>query len=367
MTRMNNEGRYRLRSLALAAIGLFGTMQAFAVDSYTIIDLGTLGAGVDGYGEARGINNLGQVVGEAETSTMHVEHAFLYSGGVMIDLGVLDGTEESWANDVNDYGEVVGGSSTGFGPDRAFLYSGGVMVDLGTLGGAEALADDINNHGQVAGYSITATGEAHAFLYSGGVMTDMGTLGGVFSKAYGLNDDSQVVGDSGTASGDVHAFLYSGGVMADLGTLGGAKSWANDINDHGQVVGASTTAGGEAHAFLYSAGVMIDLGAMVGMSWAAAINNSGQIVGYDALHNASLYSDGSLVALGDLLPTGSEWSFLSVRDINDLGQIVGYGFPAGGGRVHGFLMSPVPVPAAFWLLGSGAAAVLASARRCRRE
>ena len=57
-------------------------------------------------------------------------------------------------------------------------YSGGTMIDLGTLGGTYSYANGINNKGQIVGYSLTASGQDHAFLYSGGKMTDLGTLGG---------------------------------------------------------------------------------------------------------------------------------------------------------------------------------------------
>ena len=81
---------------------------------------------------------------------------------------------------------------------HAFLYSGGVMTDLGTLpGGTYSCATGINNNGQIVGYSNTASGPIHAFLYSGGKMTDLGTLpGGDNSEATGINDSGQIVGDS---------------------------------------------------------------------------------------------------------------------------------------------------------------------------
>jgi probable HAF family extracellular repeat protein len=48
---------------------------------------------------------------------------------------------------INDAGQVVGESLTTGGYFDAFLYSGGVMTDLGTLGGAYAYANAISEDG----------------------------------------------------------------------------------------------------------------------------------------------------------------------------------------------------------------------------
>src|SRR5262249_15237934 len=50
------------------------------------------------------------------------------------------------------------------------------ITDLGTLGGATSWANAINNSGQVVGNAQTAGGSYHPFLYSSGVLTDLGIL-----------------------------------------------------------------------------------------------------------------------------------------------------------------------------------------------
>ncbi len=116
------------RWLALLALAGLGLQISALAQSYSILDLGTLGGN---YSEARGINNSGQVVGLANTADGN-GHAFLYSGGVMTDLGALGGGS-SYANGINDSGQVVGCADTATS-SHAFLYSGGVMTDLGHSG-----------------------------------------------------------------------------------------------------------------------------------------------------------------------------------------------------------------------------------------
>lgn len=48
--------------------------------------------------------------------------------------------------------------------------------------------------------------------------------------------------------------------------------------------------------------------------------------------------------LNDLLPSGSGWTLLTAADVNNTGQIVGYGQINGQGQDHAFLMTPTVVP-----------------------
>jgi probable HAF family extracellular repeat protein len=75
--------------------------------------------------------------------------------GIMTSLGTLGGPNSS-AYGLNDAGQVVSAADTGFGNQHAFLTQGGVMQDLGTLPAFPdgSWANDINNAGQVVGSSL---------------------------------------------------------------------------------------------------------------------------------------------------------------------------------------------------------------------
>ena len=85
----------------------------------------------------------------------------------MIDLGTLGGTN-SYAYGINSDGQVVGASDSAGSGWRAFLYSGGIMTDLNSLidpssGWFLSWADDINDSGQIVGTGFL-NGQEHAFL-----------------------------------------------------------------------------------------------------------------------------------------------------------------------------------------------------------
>jgi probable HAF family extracellular repeat protein len=271
-------------------------------------------------------------------------------------LGFLTAGGTSYAYAINAGGQVVGYASTSgsSGNNHAFLWSsGGGMQDLGTLGGALSYANAINAGGQVAGYSYTSS-STHAFLWSSGVMKDLGTLtGGGVSYATALNAGGQVAGYSSTGTGYHHAFHWSsGGGMVDLGTLGGNSSSAHAINATGQVAGYSTISSGANHAFLWtSGGGMQDLGTLGGSySFAYALNASGQVVGTSAKSvgsTAFLWNAGKMHDLNSVAPAG--WTFNDARGINDLAQVVGYGFNSGSGSYEAYRLTLHPD----WQAGNG--------------
>ena len=309
----------------------------------TIMDLGVLPGGT--YSRGLAINNAGQVVGYADAADGN-PHAFLWDQGVMQDLGVLPGGTSSGAYDINSEGQVVG-NSVGPNGTHAFLWDNGVMTDLGTLDGSggRSSAWAINDAGVIVGASTLPgnPNEPHAVVFDHGNITEIPSqFGGDISYAYDISSSGDVVGYAQTGAGTLHAFLYHDGVMTDIGTLGGDRAKAYRINDLGQIIGSSSEGGRYDKSFIYSDGVMTGLGTLGGaFSYAYDINNASQVVGNSYMSppniHAYVWQEGVMTDLNSLLPNGYWTQLTEARGINDLGQVVGYGYH--NHQIHAFLMT----------------------------
>jgi probable HAF family extracellular repeat protein len=225
---------------------------------------------------AAGDNNLGQVVGWAETARKDkrcaapqklIFKAVVYgpNGGEVHELPSFPGDVAAAALGINDNGDVVGMSGNCGTPDtyalgvHAVLWRNGSVFNLGGFGGVmnnAAIAS--NKAGQIVGTSDPAgDGTTYAFLWQNGAMTNLGTLpGDVVSLAQDINANGQVVGLSCDANFNCRAFLWDHGVMIDLNSLIPPRSplyltQAEGINDRGEIAGtAYDQSTGESLAFL---------------------------------------------------------------------------------------------------------------------
>jgi probable HAF family extracellular repeat protein len=330
-------------------------------------DLGTLGGPTS---MGLGINATGNVCGGSYLSSADPHlgglHAFRWVDGLgMIDVGVLQTVNISEAQGINAGAQLVGGSFVDVGGDsvpHAFRANAALtLTDLGTLGGEYSYAWDINDQGVVTGEASNKAEDVHAFIFTSAGMRDIGTLGGARSVGRAINESGQVAGESRIGqSNTIRAFRFTEGVgMVSLGTLsGGTNSSAYGINNAGQVVGESDSGPIVSqdfrlkgfplfgtHAFLWTeAAGMKDLGHLGGgTSLATAINNNGVVVGRSTLINGATHAfrwtqAEGMVDLNSLLPSGSGWVLQEAWDINDNGQITGFGLH--NGAQHAFRYNP---------------------------
>ena len=323
-----------ITAIAVTAITFTASKSALAVSLYSVTDLGALTG--ETYSYAQDINDLGEVIINTLGSS------FFYSNGSLNKISPLPGDNALAVQSINNLGQVVGNSvnSNNFTTNNPFIYSNGVTQALPIR---DAIPYAINDSGQVVG----GASQIGAFLYSNGTTTSIASPGNV---AYGLNNSGQIVGIPESNG----AFLYENGEITSFTLPGYYYSSANDINDLGQVVGNSGLS--DARAFLYSRSEGIkDLGRLRStdeLTVALGINNLGQVVGFSGTDvdfygtngntlRAFLYENNTLYDLNELIAPGSSTglSLTAASAINNRGQIVGRG--AVNGELHAFLLTPV--------------------------
>ena len=335
--------------LARFAAGLLLAMPLLAAADprYTV----TVLAGPDS--RAWDINASGHVVGE------NAGNAWLHNGASYLDLGIGS------ARGINDAGQIAGQAGDGNG----FFYSGGTMTAITHFG--STFVGGLNNNGIVVGMAEVEDPEnpfaRHAYSWQGGVSTDLGTLYGLQSRAYAINGAGHIAGTTdigGAPNYPLTPFLYRNGVMAEIAPFPGPWSEALGINDLDQVVGVGNKLpdGGDLYprtAFLWDDGVVTDIGAIGGAtySFALGINNLSQVVGGFDIgldSHAFLFENGNFLDLNSLVDPASGWVISEANAINDLGQIAGTA--CRDGSCHAIrldLVPAVPEPATWGMLLAG--------------
>jgi len=344
---------------------------------YKLTVLPTLGGT---FGQALGINSKGSVAGYSTLAGDMQADAFISQKGMLTDLGTLGGPVSLPApvggNGINSRGMVTGFSNTST-PDPSgeddcntgtfliclpFVWQKGTMSALPLLGGNNGQALGINNRGQIVGGAETPNPDpcsifflqVEAVFWENSEVQELPPFpGDPDGFANAINDRGETVGVSGCAATNiVRAVLWpkgqSGGVI-DLGNLGGAGgNVPSDINNQGQVVGQSDLPGDTTHhAFLWTKeDGMRDLGTLNGqpVSLAFGINSRSQVVGIFedfAGDNTTgvLWQGGVMTDLNTLTPPESPLFLQEPVDINDSGEIVGFGLLSDGEQ-RGFLLTP---------------------------
>ena len=385
-----------MKSIVTSIVAASSLLAALAIAQpaprYNVRDLGPVGGAA---GQPEMITNNGLVIGVAGFPD-GTEHAVLWYDVWRGDFGPpAFGGQNSIAFGINEHGQAVGQAETSTADPNSedfcgskalglpakgttclpFLWQTGVMTPLPTLGGNNGSANRINNGGQIAGMAENATTdptcpatgaqklEFEPVVWVNGQIQQLPTVGGdPDGAAFAINDIGQVVGASGDCAtfntislsnlAPLHALLWQAGTVTDLGTLGGTGHGdgveATNLNNKGQVIGNSDLAGDtNFHGFLWTQATgMQDLGTLPGDANSAAIgiNDAGDVVGVslDAMFNprSFFWRNGVMTDLNTLAPADSPLFLITGCSINSQGQIIGIAVDSTG-AFHGYLATPV--------------------------
>jgi probable HAF family extracellular repeat protein len=361
--------------LLLSAVGLSQEAQAPRVGAYTLTIVEPLPGHTHTFLPlSTSVNEASRAAGYSwrldspPFSQARTAIPYVWRDGVQTPLPLLEGWPGAYAFGMNNRGDVIGTANkvaTNPAGTADMVYQTPVLwahpdmmpVQLGLLlDGISAAATGINSRQQIVGYASGGPSGPHPFLWQKGTMSELsypdtypGNVG--MGQAYAINDKGEIAGVTGLPNpGPFEATLWDNkGRAHQLGTLGGEApiSFANAINNRTQVVGYSMTwqPGGLRRAFLWEGVALRVLGTLGGaQSAACAINNSGQIVGWAfttaGAQHAFVWEDGQMFDLNDLIPPTPDYVLVASYHINNQGVISGIAYMAGTTIPRGFLLTP---------------------------
>lgn len=324
-------------------------------------DFGPIGAfeSPTGLRESRAfaINDQGLVTG-GSTGTPQGKGFRWQPGLAMVDLGspvsepqvavVIGGLG------INEAGVVVGNFRSTYSPpdgmapeftaEQPFRWSGGAMVSLNQSVDTEVWkqlrsAVDINDASSIVGvgqWKVDESTRGRGYIWRGGMATSLGPddTSTEIPTPTAINNSDEVVGAfrSPGTNPRPRAFVWREGSLEELVGGGFAQSEALDINNAGEIVGWAGPNISTGRAFLWlpspahglPAGLNLlefpdcNLNPLVGTGFAN--NDMGQILVSTAC-GWLVWEDG----VSTPIPTENNLSIQVLTDINNEGQVVGYG------------------------------------------
>lgn len=350
---------------ALAMVGSLLAAPTLAQSSYTVTDLGTLGGSAS---YALSLNNRGQVSGLSNGATYPTGYPqpFVWTPtvpngvtGTMRKLALPRGYDWGHARAINDSGQVVGVGGKNW---NAILWSvDGTPNILGylTKNPTASWAEAINNAGQIAGASEDSAGHWAPFLWKpavpNGIKGKMVQIGPVDWGVGNENGNAHSINAYGQVTYPVPGYVNLWTPTSANGTTGSSVTLPvahqqSGLNDFGQ----ATAWDGVGTSLLWTPNTPnSSTGSAVAIAGGSAgpINFYGQVAGFDENNHLYLWTpivpNGTTGTKLDLSTAtfynesgnlDSSWSFSSVTGLNNSGQMIGTG--AHNGAVRAYLLTP---------------------------
>ena len=326
------------------------------LSNLAVEDLGDVGDKTTSYAE--GTNNAGQVLVDAPVSGLN--HAFLRSGaGTVVDLSAGAGIPgASFGSSLSRSGDVL--VNQALGPDDAYrpwrLRAGSATLEaMPPLPNGLGWSVGINSSGEFVGYLGTFLGARTSFRYTdAGGYEDLGGFGGVETDVWAIDDDGtiylssdfpdtprQVLSDTAHFG---HAAVFDPVThqLRDLNTLidatispgwtlytayGGNATYYYGEGDldgvhqpyrlnkaTGEVLPTGSVGQGQSFADHGNS-----FGDIPGWGYKSAGNHYGDFAGWVYVEGRGFYD------LNNVIDPASGWQIASAYQINDQGDVVGWG------------------------------------------
>lgn len=153
-----------------------------------------------------GLNDNGQMVGIVQ-DIQNIQYATIWNAGIPSTIPRLPGDGFNQTSAINNQGEVIGISGT-LNSYRAYLYSGGVVSQIGIACASAPQPLDINDASEIVGSC-----GSFAALFQSGQVLDLNQLiplspGLQLTQARAINASGQIA-VNGTINGVSHAFILT--------------------------------------------------------------------------------------------------------------------------------------------------------------
>lgn len=298
------------------------------------------------------INDSGQIVYqsriESETGETTAIHGFLWDSTTSsLDLGRTSG----WGMSINNRGQVIGARPpqhhSNHMENLVFVWdatNGHSVVKLEDGYSRKSL--DINDAGEVLGMLRTEAGKEEIFIHSpplGAKVLDPPVSDVVRQQPTRINNQGQALVTFTIATGEFHPYLWSDGGFTKLPSLAGGEGRAYDMNNLGQVVGSSYPLGESLMREVKNKvrKSFFESRSAFGRRFTRSLRYQLADTGWS---HATLWENGKILDLNDLIPDSSPYFLHQANAINDVGQVVCVGMlkgKRGKSRALALVLNPV--------------------------